>query len=495
MQPSHPVVRPLTLLLLCAAVVLANDNFDDDDGDELDSSDVLSQRQKVKRAPEQHEESSVSKLFEKKLHNYNREEPPSLDKTTVVKLGIYIISFYSINEQTMDYMVSMYLRQAWNDPRLKFEPPAKIRSREKLASIRLGDKSWDKIWIPDTFLRNEKGADFHEVTVENRMLKLSENGDLWYVTKISATLSCPMMLKNFPLDTQTCPMLFESFGYTMDTMSFGKLDNPVDVSDDLQMPQFKMIGEDVNDCSQNYTTGAYPCLEFQFFLRRDIGYFLIQVYVPSILIVILSWVSFWINVDASPARVSIGLLTVLTTTTMSGSARSSLPRVSYIKAIDIWMIICLLFVFTSLIEYAIVNTLARRVNRPAKRGCPTAARAAGPAGGLPRRDPELGTPLQPLGRRKAPNSLSGCFKVNVGDNRATASGTRLTVGQVLAAAGPPTAAAAPAMEPVDGKLQARRVDKISRKVFPTAFTVFNIVYWAVYVEPWSAALNASRNPK
>ena len=50
----------------------------------------------------------------------------------------------------------------------------------------------------------------------------------------------------------------------------------------------------------------YPCLEFLFVLRRDIGYFLIQVYVPSILIVILSWVSFWINVDASPARVSIG---------------------------------------------------------------------------------------------------------------------------------------------------------------------------------------------
>jgi len=68
-------------------------------------------------------------------------------------------------------------------------------------------------------------------------------------------------------------------------------------------------------------------------MRRDIGYFLIQVYVPSILIVILSWVSFWINVDASPARVSIGLLTVLTTTTMSSVARSSLPRVSYIKVI------------------------------------------------------------------------------------------------------------------------------------------------------------------
>jgi len=108
-----------------------------------------------------------------------------------------------------------------------------------------------------------------------------------------------------------------------------------------------------------HAAGAFPCLSLRFVLRRDIGYFLIQVYVPTMLIVILSWVSFWINIDASPARVSLGLLTVLTTTTMSGAARESLPRVSYIKAIDVWMIMCLVFVFASLIEYAVVNVAAR----------------------------------------------------------------------------------------------------------------------------------------
>jgi len=112
-------------------------------------------------------------------------------------------------------------------------------------------------------------------------------------------------------------------------------------------------------------TGAYPCMEIRFELARDIGYYVIQVYVPTMLIVVISWVSFWIDAQSSPARVTIGLLTVLTTTTTSNGARASLPRVSYIKAIDVWLIVCLVFVFTSLIEYAVVNVLVRRPARPA----------------------------------------------------------------------------------------------------------------------------------
>lgn len=54
--------------------------------------------------------------------------------------------------------------------------------------------------------------------------------------------------------------------------------------------------------------GAYPRLSLSFKLKRNIGYFILQTYMPSILITILSWVSFWINYDASAARVALGMI-------------------------------------------------------------------------------------------------------------------------------------------------------------------------------------------
>jgi Neurotransmitter-gated ion-channel ligand binding domain len=72
----------------------------------------------------------------------------------------------------------MYLRQAWRDPRLAYKA-----LNPRIPKIRLGDNSWNDIWIPDTFLRNEKAATFHEVTAPNRLMTLTASGELWYVIK------------------------------------------------------------------------------------------------------------------------------------------------------------------------------------------------------------------------------------------------------------------------------------------------------------------------
>jgi len=103
--------------------------------------------------------------------------------------------------------------------------------------------------------------------------------------------------------------------------------------------------------------GNYSCLEAVFRLQRKIGYFIMHTYIPSVLIVMLSWVGFWINRNSDPARVSLGVTTVLTMTTISAMSRQI--SVSYLKAIDVWYAACLVFVFGALLEYAFVNEFVR----------------------------------------------------------------------------------------------------------------------------------------
>ncbi|XP_072371881.1 glycine receptor subunit alpha-3 isoform X2 [Scyliorhinus torazame] len=238
-----------------------------------------------------------------------------------VSCNIFINSFGSIAETTMDYRLNIFLRQQWNDPRLAY-------SEYPDDSLDLDPSMLDSIWKPDLFFANEKGANFHEVTTENKLLRIFKNGVVLYSIRLTLILSCPMDLKNFPMDVQTCIMQLESFGYTMNDLIFEwDEDKPVQTADGLTLPQFLLKEEkDLRYCTKHYNTGRFTCIEVRFHLERQMGYYLIQMYIPSLLIVILSWVSFWINMDAAPARVALGITTVLTMTTQSSGSRASLPK-------------------------------------------------------------------------------------------------------------------------------------------------------------------------
>lgn len=106
-------------------------------------------------------------------------------------------------------------------------------------------------------------------------------------------------------------------------------------------------------------SGEYSCLKVDLVFKREFSYYLIQIYFPCIILVIVSWVSFWLDPSAIPARVSLGVTTLLTMATQISGINASLPPVSYIKAIDVWTESCLTFVFGALLEFALVNYASR----------------------------------------------------------------------------------------------------------------------------------------
>lgn len=69
----------------------------------------------------------------------------------------------------------------------------------------------------------------------------------------------------------------------------------------------------------------------------------------------------------------LGITTVLTMTTLSISARHSLPKVSYATAMDWFIAVCFAFVFSALIEFAAVNYFTNLQTQKAKRKAQIAA--------------------------------------------------------------------------------------------------------------------------
>ena len=91
-----------------------------------------------------------------------------------------------------------------------------------------------------------------------------------------------------------------------------------------------------------------------FSFERRIGYFLIQVYFPDIFVVMLSWIVFWMEKDDIGNRMALGITTILTIMFLLGSLNGNLPKVSYPKALDWYLLVSFTFVFLSLIECMIV---------------------------------------------------------------------------------------------------------------------------------------------
>lgn len=82
-----------------------------------------------------------------------------------------------------------------------------------------------------------------------------------------------------------------------------------------------------------FDAGEYSCLKVNLLFKREFSYYLIQIYIPCCMLVIVSWVSFWLDSNAVPARVSLGVTTLLTMATQTTGINNSLPPVSYTKVI------------------------------------------------------------------------------------------------------------------------------------------------------------------
>ncbi|XP_076225603.1 resistant to dieldrin isoform X10 [Nomia melanderi] len=418
---------------------------------------------------------NISAILDSFSVSYDKRVRPNYGGPPVeVGVTMYVLSISSVSEVLMDFTLDFYFRQFWTDPRLAFKP------RTGVETLSVGSEFIKNIWVPDTFFVNEKQSYFHIATTSNEFIRIHHSGSITRSIRLTITASCPMNLQYFPMDRQLCHIEIESFGYTMRDIRYKWNEGPnsVGVSNEVSLPQFKVLGHRQRAMEISLTTGNYSRLACEIQFVRSMGYYLIQIYIPSGLIVIISWVSFWLNRNATPARVALGVTTVLTMTTLMSSTNAALPKISYVKSIDVYLGTCFVMVFASLLEYATVGYMAKRIQMRKNRFQKIAEsmKAARENPGPPGVPGDHGD--------HAPKQTEVRFKVH--DPKAHSKGG--TLENTINGRADEEAAPAPQHLIHPGKdisklygVTPSDIDKYSRIVFPVCFVCFNLMYWIIYL--------------
>ncbi|XP_050595043.1 glycine receptor subunit alpha-4 isoform X7 [Bombus affinis] len=403
-------------------------------------------------------------------HNHSSLLTPRRKGTLTVNVSVLLLSLASPDESSLKYEVEFLLQQQWYDPRLRYSNRSQY---EYLNAIH----HYDDIWLPDTYFIMH--GDFKDPLIPVHFaLRIYRNGTVNYLMRRHLILSCQGRLNIFPFDDPLCSFAIESISYEQSAITYvwKNDEGTLRKSPSLTSLNAYLIKNQTITCPIKVSwRGNYSCLKVDLIFTRDRAFYFTTVFIPGIILVTSSFITFWLEWNAVPARVMIGVTTMLNFFTTSNGFRSTLPVVSNLTAMNVWDGVCMCFIYASLLEFVCVNYVGRKrpmhnvVYRPGEN--PVTQR-------LPAVLSRIGIILaSPLGKKKreggpptgattGPNEIVTC--TNCGPNPCTHTTTNGCTAELRK------------KEPPHPIRVAKTIDVIARITFPVAYFMFLTFFFIHY---------------
>ncbi|XP_021340321.1 glycine receptor subunit alpha-2-like [Mizuhopecten yessoensis] len=120
----------------------------------------------------------------------------------------------------------------------------------------------------------------------------------------------------------------------------------------------KLVKYKVKSCGNDRVSLVRTsCAELVLRIKTDYSSSLLRLYLPSVFVVIMAWLSFWLRRDQVAARTSLTTLCVVSMITEKMGVSFLMPEAVGVMAVEIWMFVCLTFVCGALCEFIWVHTL------------------------------------------------------------------------------------------------------------------------------------------
>jgi hypothetical protein len=277
---------------------------------------------------------------------------PVLAKPVPVKIGIKMQQISNVDQRSENFGVVATLMMKWEDPLLAFRPDtvqtrAQVYTRESFTR-KLSEEG--KIW-PDFSIYNQQGNRW----IQNSAAVVFADGRALYLERFTVTLQAPDFdFRKFPFDRQSffirVDSLFPSWFFV-----FENLEGFSEAGKQLGEEEWIVTGLDTSIDKAELAERPVSRFNFHFRAQRHLTYYAFRIFLPLLIIIVVSWIIFFLRdytkrVDASGANLLLFIA-------FNFAISSDLPRLGYMTFLD--MLLAAVFVVTALM--LILAVLVRRL--------------------------------------------------------------------------------------------------------------------------------------
>ncbi|KAI1718765.1 neurotransmitter-gated ion-channel ligand binding domain-containing protein [Ditylenchus destructor] len=288
-------------------------------------------------------------VLETIMTSYDRKNVPQVNGVDV-KVDLIIQAMSSISENSASFTADVLFSQIWRDPGLAFDNITRC-----LPNLTLSHRTIDDIWLPNVCFQNSKLTMIHNSPTPNIFLLIFPNGSVWVNYRVKVESPCELDMTTFPMDVQRCTMALESYSFNVGKVRLDWFETGVILDVQGKLPDFELTRYTWQKSQFFYPAGQWDQLKATFYFRRAYGYYILQLFMPTYASVFISWIAFWLDSKCLPGRITLGVSSLMALTFQYGNVARSLPKVSYVKGLDVWIFACMGFIFFSLIELAVVG--------------------------------------------------------------------------------------------------------------------------------------------
>ncbi|XP_064089932.1 uncharacterized protein LOC135203933 [Macrobrachium nipponense] len=306
-----------------------------------------------------------------KPDDYQEHLPPRSTRNTSESLLVILsvsIETLSVDTREMTMEVSYELMLTWEDSRLQY-----LNLKVSNTLNILEDEVMSSLWTPEVSFINTNDNHHTRVDSDTTMMidrraetrtrdeTAPEEVDVYPGTvntlsirrKYGTVYKCDFNLELYPFDVQQCSMHLRITSASKSFLIFDPANSSVKYSGEAILREYRVGAlELIHDA-----TGAFGEVRVRVPLIRLYGYAILNIYVPTVVLLVVSYLTLFFRASIFDVRMMGSLTVQLVIATLFSQVSESLPKTSYFKMVDVWLLFCIGITFLVIIFHAVIDSI------------------------------------------------------------------------------------------------------------------------------------------